>query len=316
MTLSPSDPSQLLGTLTDSNLDDLFESTGLARLRHSALGAPLSLLLRPAARRFAAVAHEFDRRVGEHGLARGSGWILQRMAGGARAAGLGHVPLAGPVFILANHPGMVDAVALLATLASRPDLRVIALDRQFLRALPQVAKHLIFVPDDEARRIGVVRAGVQHLRQGGALLTFPAGRIEPDPAVRGAGPAIESLAGWSDSFALFARLVPQLRCVPALVSHVVAPEALAHPLTWLRRSPGDKQKLAAALQVAMRRYQSVIASIVFGTPVCVGAGGASSLAASVVGQLRQLIETSFDDRAGAAPCAQPRERELAPRSVS
>jgi 1-acyl-sn-glycerol-3-phosphate acyltransferase len=294
----PPAPSRLIDTLTDLNLDDLLEAGGCARWRHTPLHRPLTRLLRPAARRFASVMCEFDHRVGQQGLAQGSAWVLHRMAGGVQVSGIEHVPATGPVFVLANHPGMVDAVALLASLAFRPDLRVIALDRPFLRALPNVAKHLIFVPEDAGARLRVVRDGVRHLQRGGALLTFPAGHIEPDPALRGPAVAIRSLADWSDSFALFARQVPQTRCVPALISHVISPAALAHPLTRLRRSDDGRQKLAAALQVSMRRYQSTVAQLRFGPPIGVQATGTPAIAAQVIAQLQQLIEASFGDRVG------------------
>ena len=165
--------------------------------------------------------------------------------GGRAVAGIEHIPATGPVVILANHPGMTDTVALLASLASRPDLLVIALDRPFLRALANVAKQLIFVADEDASRMSVVRAVAKHLKQGGALLTFPAGDIEPDPATFGRRRAVESVGRWSDSFALFARLAPLTRFVPAIVSHVISPQARRHGLTRLRRTAQNKGRLCS-----------------------------------------------------------------------
>lgn len=298
MMLSPPASPSLIDALTNISLDDLLESAGCSRWRRTPLHGPLTRLLRPVALRFANVMREFDERVGRQGLVQGSAWMVRRMAGGAWASGIEHVPRVGPVFVLANHPGMVDAVALFASLAFRPDLRVIALDRPFLRALPNVAKHLIFVPEDAAGRLRVVRDGVRHLQNGGALLTFPAGRIEPDLAVRGPAAAIKSLADWSESFALFARLAPRTRCVPALISHVIAPAALTHPLVRLRRSDDGRQKLAAALQVAMRRYQGTTAQLRFGPPMGVQGMDERLIATQVMAQLRRLIESSFADGVG------------------
>jgi hypothetical protein len=312
--------SPLLDRLTDINLDDLFDAAGLMRLRHS----PLQRLLWPAARRFALVAQEFDKLVGEQGLAQGSSWLAQRMAAGTQVSGGEHVPATGPAVFLANHPGMTDTVALLASLASRPDLRVIALDRPFLRALPNVARHLILMPDHEVGRMGVVRAGVKHLKQGGALLTFPAGEIEADPATYGPRKALESVLRWSDSYVLFARRVPQTRFIPAVVSNVVSPEALRHVLTHLRRSAHDRQRLAAALQVALPRYQTMVARVGFGPSLEASACAADWLQSAIVGAIRQLIETSADPaKADAAQeCAgyraqlQHGERALLPRPLS
>ncbi|MDR6535856.1 hypothetical protein J2739_001626 [Variovorax soli] len=272
-------------TLTEINLVDLLDSVGLSRLR----GTSLCRLFLPAARRFARTAHEFDTRVGTHGLAQGSAWLMSRMSAGIVASGLEHVPPQGPVVILANHPGMTDTVALFTSLASRPDLRVIALDRPFLRALPNVARQLIFLPDEEGGRMAAIRAAARHLQEGGALLTFPAGEIEPDPALFGPQRATASLQNWSGSYTLLARLVPRTRFVPALVSHVVSPDAQRHPLTLLRRAARDKEKLAAALQVALPRYRDQVARVAFGHSPDVEADGAQALGARIAAQMRQLI---------------------------
>ncbi|MDM0011683.1 1-acyl-sn-glycerol-3-phosphate acyltransferase [Variovorax sp. J22P168] len=272
-----------LDALTEISLADLLDSAGLLRLRHT----PLRRLFRPAARRFALAAHEFDLRVGAEGLAPGSAWLVSRMTGGIVTSGAEHVPAEGPVVVLANHPGMVDTVALFTSLASRPELRVIASDRPFLRALPHVAQRLIFLPDEGGGRMAAMRAAARHLKDGGALLTFPAGEIEPDPATFGARRATDSLRNWSDSYALFARLVPGTRFVPALVSHVISPEAQRHPATLLRRTARDREKLAAALQVALPRYRRLVARVAFGRPPELAAEDA--LAAAVTARMRELI---------------------------
>lgn len=299
--------SPLLDRLTDISLDDLFDAAGLRCLRHT----PLQRLLWPSARRFALVAHEFDKLVGAQGLAVGSSWLAHRMAGGVQVSGGDHVPATGPAVILANHPGMTDTVALFAGLASRPDLRVIALDRPFLRALPNVARHLILVPDQKAGRMGVVRAGVMHLKQGGALLTFPAGEIEPDPANFGRSKALDSVLRWSDSFVLFARRVPLTRFIPAIVSNVISPEAQGHVLTLLRRTAHDKERLAAALQVALPRYQKMVARIAFGPAQEACACTADSLRSAIVGEIRRLIEASaVPAEAGATQVGAGRRAQL------
>jgi hypothetical protein len=277
-----------LDTLTEINTDDLLDAVGLARWGRT----PLRQLFRPPARRFAHIAREFDAQVAAHGLAQGSAWMLQRMTGGLDVRGASQVPREGPLCVLANHPGMTDTVALIASLAMRPDLCVIALDRPFLRALPAVARQLLFVPEDDAAgRRAVVRASVRHLQQGGALLTFPAAGIEPDPAVHGAARALAALDGWSGSFAVFARLVPQTVCLPALVSHVLDANAQRHPLTRLRRRPDDREKLAAALQVALSRYHRGTVRVAFGAPQR-PAGDEAVLQRAMRHELARLIEAA------------------------
>ncbi|MBS0430204.1 MAG: 1-acyl-sn-glycerol-3-phosphate acyltransferase [Proteobacteria bacterium] len=271
--------------LTDINLADLLDSVGLERLQ----ATPLRHLLRPAARRFARMAAEFDARVGLHGLSRGGDWLVRQMTAGLQVTGLAHVPAQGPVVILSNHPGMTDTVALFSALASRPDLRVMALDRPFLRALPHVARQLIFLPEDAAGLATALRAGARHLKDGGALLTFPAGEIEPDPATFGTARAIESLGRWTDSYALFARLAPRTQFVPALVSGVISADAQRHPLTRLRRTPHDREKMAAALQITLARYRGLQARLCFGPALTADAHAAPALCAGIAAQMRALI---------------------------
>ena len=277
--------SSLVDVLTEINLIDLLDAAGLSRLH----GTPLQRVFLPWARRFALAAHEFDARVGEHGLAQGSAWLMKQMTAGLHTTGLEHIPPHGPVFILANHPGMTDTIALFASLASRPDLRVIAMERPFLRALPNVARQLIFLPADESGRLSVIRDAGRHLKAGGALLTFPAGEIEPDPAVAGTDSAITSLRSWSDSYGLLARLVPDARFVPALVSHVISPAAQSHPLALLRRTAHGKAKLTAALQVALARYRDQAPRVAFGTAQRADRAHAMVLRAAMATQMTQLI---------------------------
>jgi hypothetical protein len=106
-------------TLTQINLDDFFESLGLAQLRWGR--GLLRWLFRPAARRFAEVVAAFDGEVGERGLQAGSAWILKRMTRRLEVAGRENIPADGPALVLANHPGMADTIALF-TSVPRPAL--------------------------------------------------------------------------------------------------------------------------------------------------------------------------------------------------
>jgi len=275
--------------LTEINLDDFFESLGLAQLRRGR--GFLRCLFRPAARRFAEVVAAFDGEVGERGLQAGSEWLLKQMTRKLEVAGRENIPADGPALILANHPGMADTIALFTSLP-RPDLRIIALARPFLHALPNVSRQLIYVPT-EGDRMLVVRAAARHLREGRTVLTCPAGEIEPDPAVLPG--AVESLQRWSQSIGLFARLVPQTRIVPAIVSGVVSRAALNNPLTHLRRARKDRDRMAAALQVMIPAYQGTTVRVAFGPPltgselVTEGAD-AAAITRAVAARARRLLE--------------------------
>lgn len=174
--------------------------------------------------------------------------MLARYSGPIDFDGLPRVPATGPLVAVANHPGTVDTPAVWQALAVRHDLRVIALDRPFLRAIPNMARHLLYVADDGHQRSRLVREALSHLRGGGALLVFPAGETEPDPAVRPAA-ARASLTGWSRSPELFARLVPGVPVLPIAVSGVLAGWALRHPVARVRRTVEARELAAATLQV-------------------------------------------------------------------
>jgi predicted nucleic acid-binding protein len=100
---------------------------------------------------------------------------------------------------------------------------------------------------------------------------------------------VAALQNWSNGYVLFARLAPETPFVPALVSHVISPEAQRNPLTLLRRSARNKEKLAAALQVSLPRYRDLIARVSFGAPLTAGPSGAQALAAAIEAQMRHLI---------------------------
>jgi 1-acyl-sn-glycerol-3-phosphate acyltransferase len=279
--------------LTQINLDDFLESLGLAHLRRGR--GPLRWLFRPAARRFAHVIAEFDKEVGERGLQAGSELILRRMTRKLEVAGRENIPADGPTLILANHPGITDTVALFASLP-RPDLRVIASARPFLEALTHVSRQMIYIPTEGGDRMAVMRAAVSQLRQGRAVLTFPAGEIEPDPAALGVPGAVASLQNWSHSIGLFARLVPQTRIVPAIVSGVVSPAALRNPLIRLRRARKDRERMAVALQIMFTAYQNVTVRVAFGPPLTAAGLIAASADAAAITRLvaeraRRLIES-------------------------
>jgi hypothetical protein len=111
-----------------------------------------------------------------------------------------------------------------------------------------------------------IRWAAAHLQNGGALLTFPAGKIEPDPALYPTE-ARAAFAHWSASIDLFARLVPATQIVPVLVSGVINPRAHRHPLTRIRRTRKDRDWLGATLQLLLPFYQAVQAEIRFGEPI-------------------------------------------------
>jgi hypothetical protein len=277
--------------LIQVNIQDFLAAFGLENLRR---GRKLveALCWLPA-RRFANQMADFDRRVGEEGLHLASLRTLEGYASGLEILGDEHIPTSGPLLVLSNHPGMTDTLVLFSSLP-RSDLRIVAAERPFLHALTNVSRHLIDVPEDAGKRMGVVRNAVGHLRRGGTVLTFPAGQIEPDPACMPG--AVDSLVSWSESVAVFARLVPEASIVVAIVSGVIWPASLRHPLTRLRKEQKERERIAANLQVLAQMlrpsFRPVAARVAFSPALPAGelaSGAPAALMEAVTGQARRLI---------------------------
>jgi hypothetical protein len=277
--------------LIQANIQDFLSAFGLENLRY---GRKLfeALCWLPA-RRFASRMADFDRRVGEAGLHQASLHTLEGYASRLEVVGQEHIPPSGPLLVLSNHPGMTDTLALFSSL-TRPDLRVVASERPFLNALTNVSRQLIYVPDDAGKRMGVVRNVVSHLRRGGVALTFPAGQIEPDPACMPG--AIDSLGSWSESIAVFARLVPETRILVAIVSGVIWPASLVHPLTRLGKGQKESERIAASLQILAHilrpSWRPLAVRVGFSPTMSAGelaSGDPAALMEAVTRQARSLI---------------------------
>ncbi len=271
--------------LTKVCVDDLLSAFGLGELRYGRRS--LEQLCRIPARRLARQVATYDEIVGESGLAAGGAWAVERMARRVEVEGLENVPREGPLLLAANHPGLSDTVVLFAA-TPRADLRVVAAERPFLDALPNTSRYLLTLAEDEQGHLRLIRGATRHLRSGGAILTFPGGRIEPDPAVLSG--AVEALEHWSASVDLFARLVPDLVVVPVIVSGVLSPTALRIPLTFLRRRKEDREWLAATLQMLTPALRNVTTRIAFGRPVHADDSVDRSVSRAALEEARRLIE--------------------------
>jgi len=279
-----------LDLLTSINLDDLVSSFGwtdrplLARLLRG-------LFLHPA-RTFAAQMVEFDNAVGARGLPEASRLLLKKFTRSLRVFGADLVP-ASAFLALSNHPGMTDTLALFAAL-NRPDLKIIALDRPFLNALPNTSKQLFYLKDDSAARMTLVRQVSAHLRAGGAALTFPAGHIEPDPDVYPG--AVESLKDWTDSVGVFIRMAPETAILPILVRGVVREKSARHPLLATKKTKEEREKLTAALQLLAHvvfKQTDVHVRVQIGRPIYtkdLGSTETQVIHQAVLAEMKRLIE--------------------------
>jgi hypothetical protein len=281
----------VLEDLIRINTKDMLESFGLGHVvrgrRLLAAGCYWP------ARRFALTVLEFDRRVAQDGLHAAANWGVRQFAAQVEIVGRERLPQAGPVLLVANHPGITDTLAIFATLP-RADLHTVASVRPFLAALDNMTRRLIYVDEEANAHLGVVRSVTQHLRRGGSVLTFPAGKIEPDPAVLpGASAALEE---WTESIGLFARLAPETQIVPVLVSGVFSQRSLASPLVRMRRSQKDRERFAAMLQVAAPRLYPVRVTVALGRSLhasdLLTRSSSQAVKEAVVSEMRKLLENS------------------------
>jgi len=258
------EPGDLEGSLARHSADELVAALGLgrapaparamARAAFTAVSAPLGRALA-----------RFDGRIETCGLAAAAAYMLDDL--GARWTRLGErPPVRGPLLVVANHPGAYDALVLFATL-ERDDVAIVASDRKFLRAMPRLRRHLVFVPEAPSgaglgRAIGLRRA-LAHLAAGGALLHFGAGCIEPDPAFVAEGAA--PFEPWQSGTGALVRGAAGSAgaVVPAVVLGVHSPRAKRLFVTRLAERHG-LTTLAALLQVAIPRYRDVEAIVRFG----------------------------------------------------
>src|SRR5215203_3380408 len=276
-------------TLTEVCIDDLLDALGLSTLRRSR--HPLELLIRVPGRRLARQIATYDDIVGEFGLSAGGEWALERMTRRLNVEGRERVPRDGSLLLVSNHPGLSDAVALFAS-TPRPDLRAMAYEWPLLDALPNTSRHLFTLPENSSKWLGAIRAAARHLRGGGALLTFPAGRMEPDPAVMPG--AVEVLRRWSANVNLFTRLAPNLTVVPAVVSGVLSPVAFGNPVTRLRGPEEDRRWLASNLQMLVPALRNVSPRVTFGPPIRDSAE--ETISTVVLPEVRRLMERHTEDR--------------------
>ena len=282
-----------LEALIRINTKDLIEAAGLGHIRHGR--ALLKAMVRPLAVRFAQQVMEFDHRVATEGLPAAGKWVVSEFAQSYRTTGWHPEHQHGPVLIVSNHPGLTDALALFASVG-RTDLRIIARNRDFLEAMPHMSRHLIYVPDVDKdpgnTRFLSIRRVIAALREGRAVMTFPAGKIEPDPAVMPGAAA--SLETWSESMGLFVRRVPEMMVIPVIVSGVISPTALRSPLARIRRTQKDREWLAATLQIVFRRYQNTPIHCHFGAPMlardlAAEYGDAAAITQAIIQRAKKLL---------------------------
>ena len=270
---------------------EILIALGLSRT--SQLQLVLRPLVWPPAQRFASLAAEFDRQVAVHGWPAACRWVLPRFVDDVHTIGDEHAPASGPLVVVSNHPGSYDVLALSVALG-REDLKILVSDVPFLRNMLAASRHMIYTDTAAGTeaRLGAGREGLRHLRTGGGLLVYASAQVDPDPALLPG--AAEALEGWSASLSLFARRVPDLQVLVAIVSGVLSPACYRHPLTRIRRDQRLRQFLAEFLQVGQQvlfgRRFGLEPTVRFAPPLRVaGLNDPVDVRALAIAQARQLL---------------------------
>lgn len=222
----------------------------------------LRQLLRRALRKpvtnFSHFIARIDALIRDFGFVEAAKIAIAELSGGFEERGSQHIPSSGPAIIASNHPGTYDGFALIANM-KRDDFKVMVSGIPFFRNLPNASKYLIYSTHDVNDRMQAIRQSIAHLRSGGALLIFPSGRIDPDPAVLPG--ADQALSHWSRSILVFMRKVPEASLVLAITSGVLSKEFIHHPIPQLFPNDHERRRVMEFMQI--------IKQMVRGKPVSV-----------------------------------------------
>jgi len=197
--------------------------------------------------RFAKIVTGFDQIVENQNFREASRWILPNFVKKTSVAGAELIPSEGPLIIAANHPGAYDALVIAANLP-RSDVKIVVnIPLQFINELSSTQSHFLYAPPDPHIRMGVIRSALRHLKEGGSLLLFASGGMDPDPACMPGSE--EEINKWSGSLELFLRRVPQTKLQITMISGILSPKYVHHAFTRFRKERRDKQRISEFFQV-------------------------------------------------------------------
>ena len=215
-------------------LDDVLSTLNVNRVR--ALRYLITLLGSKTSRWLGDLLSRWDRQVERSSFTETARDALNLFTSGFELSSAEAIPKTGPLLAVANHPGMYDSIGAIVTVG-REDVRVVAARREFFRVLPNISRHLLTIEKDASLRLEAMRHIIQALRDGQAVIIFPSGRLEPEPALLpGAAAALEQ---WSGSVGIFLSKVPETRLLPILISQTLSPKAWN---SWLARLPKTQKR--------------------------------------------------------------------------
>jgi len=243
--MNPSSERKHVAVFRDKITDEICKAFGFSPT--GVMRRLLGPLFRLPTSRFGRIAARADDEVESSGLSGGARRILNDLALEVTACGAKNIPMDGPLLLASNHPGAFDSVAILSCIPRR-DVKVLISDVPFTRAFAFARRYFIYVPKDASGRMTTLRASIDHLKSGGALLIFAHGDVEPDPE---ASPgADECIQDWSPSIEMMLRKVPDCRVQVTITSGVLMPKFVSSPIVKIRKTVAKRQKLAEFLQIS------------------------------------------------------------------
>ncbi len=284
-------------TLQHTITDEIFNAFGLRRKSWTrSLFEPVFWL---PAHIFGRIMADIDRIVGEQGVPEASTQLLKHFVEGVRIVGEENIPRQGPLLIACNHPGAYDLVAVLSCLP-RKDIKIMVSDIPFLHSMPAASQAMVYARPGAQGRMTAVRGMLRQVQEGGALVIFPSGLVDPDPEVL---PGAESeLEKWSGSLDLVLKRAPETKLIVSIVSGVLSPACLGSIFTRLPKIEWQKRKLAEFLQViqqlALKRNFNLKPTVTFDVALT-GAellekSGASDLHQAIIERARQVLRIHMD----------------------
>lgn len=270
-------------------IDEICYALGVSR--SGVMRRLLGPLFRRPAGIFGRIAARADNEVGSSGLGGGARLILPDFSLCPSVRGAENIPVDGPLLVASNHPGALDSIAIMSCIP-RKDLKVLLSDVAFFRAFTNARQYFNYVPPDTAGSMTTLRASIDHLKRGGALLIFAHGDVEPDPELSpGASQAIQD---WSRSIEIMLRKVPETWLQVTIASGVLMSKFVHNPIVKIRKTAVRRQKLAEVLQICQQmvfpRSVQTHVHISFAKPARGKDLGGEELMPAVVQIARRLLQ--------------------------
>ncbi|MBN2258653.1 MAG: 1-acyl-sn-glycerol-3-phosphate acyltransferase [Anaerolineaceae bacterium] len=242
-----------LSSFRDNSLEQAIRDLAFEEIRHllrlranSLWNRILQWSIWKQAVRFSQMVEHLDQAIGEYGLQEGARHVMGGFFSDVTTHIQADLPREGPLLIVSNHPGAADILALASAL-SREDIKFVAQDRPILHAASNVREHVICLDSPDQIRANSVIEMIDYLKQGGALVLFPRGIWEPDPAVMPGSRA--HLARWSQSIGHFLSREPDTRLAPVFVSGVISRQAARSALVKLTKNWHQRSQIVSILSL-------------------------------------------------------------------